>query len=60
MILPHEKYVHFFVGPWLLVRQFIEISNQTELNGEVSNFKKHYHEEKKLAFSCLDFTDCIN
>ena len=30
----------FFLGPWLLVYQFVEISNQMELNGEVSNFEK--------------------
>ena len=30
----------FFFGPWLLVNLFIEISNQMELNGEVSNFEK--------------------
>ena len=28
----------FFLGPWLLVCQFIEISNQMELNGEVWTF----------------------
>ena len=36
-ILPLVKLMHFFLGPWLLVRQFIEISNQMEVNGEVSN-----------------------
>ena len=38
MILPLVKWVHFFLGPWLLVCQFIEISNQMEVNGEVTNF----------------------
>ena len=28
----------FFLGPWLLVYQFIEIFKQMEVNGEVSNF----------------------
>ena len=27
-VLPLEKHMHFFFGPWLLVGQFIEISNQ--------------------------------
>ena len=39
-ILPLEKRVHFFLGPWLLVCSFIEISNQMELNGEVWNFEQ--------------------
>ena len=29
----------FFLGPWLLVCQFIEISNQMELTCKVSNFE---------------------
>ena len=37
-ILPLVKWIHFFLGPWLLVCQFVEISNQMELNGEVWNF----------------------
>ena len=32
--------MHFFLGPWLLVCQFMEISNQMELTGEVSNFEQ--------------------
>ena len=39
-ILPLEKWVHFFLGPWLLVCQFIDISNQMETTGEVSNIKR--------------------
>ena len=39
-ILPFVKWVHFFLGPWLLVYQFIEISNQMEANGKVLNFEK--------------------
>ena len=35
-----EKRIHFFLGPWHLVCQFIEISNQMEVNGEVPNFEK--------------------
>ena len=42
-ILPLEKWGHFFLGPWLLVCQFIDISNQMESTGEVSNV-----EQKKL------------
>ena len=30
---------YIFIGPWLLVCQFIEFSNQMELNGGVSNFE---------------------
>ena len=37
-ILPLVKWAHFFLGPWLLVSQFIEFSNQMDLNGEVWNF----------------------
>ena len=36
-ILTLEKWIHFFLGPWLLVYQFIDISNQMESTGEVSN-----------------------
>ena len=37
---PLEKRIHFLLGPWLLVCQFIEISNQMKLNGEVSNIEQ--------------------
>ena len=37
LIIPQEKWIHFFLGPWLLVFQFIEISNQMEPTGEVSS-----------------------
>ena len=40
LILPLEKLLHFFLGPWLLVCQFIDISNQMETTGEVSNIKR--------------------
>ena len=43
---PSWKTNVFFVGPWHFVRQFIEISNQMELNYEVSNF-----EEKKRLYN---------
>ena len=39
-ILPLVKWVHFFLGPWLLVCQFIDISNQMESTGEVSNVEQ--------------------
>ena len=39
-ILPQEKWAHFFLGPWLLVCQFIAISNQMESTGEVSNVEQ--------------------
>ena len=42
LILPLEKWVHFFLGPWLLVCQFIEISNQMEPTGELSNVEQKY------------------
>ena len=38
LVLPLEKWVHFLLGPWRLVCQSIEISNQMEVNGHVSNF----------------------
>ena len=47
-ILTFVKWLHFFIGPWLLVCQFMEISNQMESNGEVSNF-----EMKNLCNSVL-------
>ena len=37
LILPLEKLIHFFLGPWLLVCQFIDIFNQMEPTGEVAN-----------------------
>ena len=40
LILPHEKWIHFFLGPWHLVCQFIEISNQIKVNGEVGTMTK--------------------
>ena len=39
-ILPLVKWIDFFLGPWLVVCQFIEISNQMESNGEVLNFEQ--------------------
>ena len=39
-ILPLKKWVHFFLGPWLLVCQFTDISNQMESTGEVSNVEQ--------------------
>ena len=39
-ILPLKKWVHFFLGPWLLVCQFTDISNQMESSGEVSNVEQ--------------------
>ena len=32
-------WIDFFLGPWLEVCQFVEISNQIESNGAVSNFE---------------------
>ena len=42
LILPLEKLTHFFLGPWLLVCQFIDISNQTETTGEVSDIERFF------------------
>ena len=39
-IVPLEKWMHFFLGPWLLGCQFIDISNQMESTGEVSNVEQ--------------------
>ena len=39
-ILPLEKWTHFVLGPWLLVCQFIDISNQIETTGEVSSVEQ--------------------
>ena len=37
---PSWKTDTFFLGPWLLVCQFIEICNQMEITGAVSNFER--------------------
>ena len=42
-----EKWVHFFLDPWLLVCQFVKISNQMESNCKASNF------ENKNLFNSL-------
>ena len=42
-ILPLEKWIHFFLGPCLLVCQFIEIYNQMELNDEWSLQKRNIY-----------------
>ena len=42
-ILPLKKWVHFFLGPWLLVCQFTDISNQMESTGEVSNVEQEIY-----------------
>ena len=53
-ILPLVKQIHLFLGPWLLVCQLIEISNQMEPTGEVSNVEqKHLYNTllyKKKSF----------
>ena len=38
---PFFKISTFFLDPWLLVCQFVEISNQMESNGEVSNLEQN-------------------
>ena len=37
---PSCKTSTFFLGPWLLVCQFIDISNQMETTGEVSSVEQ--------------------
>ena len=51
-ILPLKKLVHFFLGPWLLVCQFIDISNQMETDGEVSNIKSIFFNRAFYNFFC--------
>ena len=54
-ILPLEK-VHFLLGLWLLVCQFIEISNQMELNGQISNIEHFFLYNRVLyKFFCSKF-----
>ena len=36
-ILPFVIWIDFFLGPWIVVGQFIDISNQIEPIGEVAN-----------------------
>ena len=53
LILPLEKLTHFFLGPWLLVCQFIDISNQTETTGEVSDIERFFLYNRALyKFFC--------
>ena len=55
-ILPLEKWMHFFLGPWLLVCQFIDISNQMETTGEVSNIERIFLYNRPLnKFFCSTF-----
>ena len=37
-----QTYKKWTLGPWLLVYQFVEISNQIEVNGHVSNFENNF------------------
>ena len=57
-ILTFVKWVLFFLGPWLLVYQFIDISNQIEANGHVLNFGKNNLcnslSYKKIVFEVWD------
>ena len=39
-ILPFVILIDFFLGPWLVVCQFVEISNQMESNGEVLSLEQ--------------------
>ena len=39
-ILTPEKLTYFFLGHWLLVCQFTDISNQMETTGELSNTER--------------------
>ena len=59
-ILPLVKWVHFFLGPWLLVCQFVEISNQMESNGKVSNLEQIFLYNtilyKKILFKAQNFS----
>ena len=43
LILPLEKWINFFLCLWLLVCQFIDISNQIEITGEVSNIERFFY-----------------
>ena len=55
-ILPLKKLVHFFLGPWLLVCQFIDIFNQKETTGELSNIERIFLYNGPLyKFFCSTF-----
>ena len=63
---PPPKNELIFFGPWLLVCQFIDISNQMEPTGEVSNVeqKKKYNAliylYKKISFDVWYFASCLH
>ena len=63
-IVPLEKWMHFFLGPWLLGCQFIDIFNQMESTGEVSNVeqKKLFNGllYKKNSFNVWYFASCLH
>ena len=55
-ILPLEKWKHFLLGPWLFVCQFVDISNQMEITGEVSNIERIFLCNRALYnFFCSTF-----
>ena len=62
-ILPIVKWVNFFLGPWFLVYQFIDISNQMEPTEEVSNVEQknlcNALLYKKYSFDFLSFASCL-
>ena len=58
MILPFEKWSHVFLGPWLLVHQFIEMSNQREVNGEAPYCHKLGRRYKRRSVATLAVSEC--
>ena len=50
------KWIHFFLGPWLVVCQFIEISNQMESNGKVLNLEQFFYIIQKGGLTPVPLT----
>ena len=56
--------MHFFLGPWFLVCQFIDISNQMEQTGKVANILQNnlYNalSNKKKIFDVWYYASCLH
>ena len=59
-ILRFVNWIDFFLGPWLVVGQFIDISNQIEPTGEVANIlQKNLYNAADTARNKGSFTTMV-